>query len=155
MNVSFGTREYCRNYTTQAGIVETYKRKETGRLKWLHVCLYKEQLKWKGSDGQYFPLDAVMLDSRPMTGQVFSPLILMLVVGKRVLVCWPNWYIVFCIIHAAVFCTWSYMTQNFCFLVRLRKLYGPVARGNSIRNHSLAAVHGRPSVFWQHGRKNS
>ena len=74
MNVSFGTRAYCRNYTIQADIAETEKRKETGRLKWLHVCLYKEQLKWKGSDGQYFPLDAaVILDSRPMTGQAFPP----------------------------------------------------------------------------------
>ena len=45
---------------------------EIGRLKWLHV--YKEQLKWKGPDSQYFPpFDAVMLDSRPMTGQVFPP----------------------------------------------------------------------------------
>ena len=49
------------------------KRKETGLLKWLHIGLYKEQLKWKGSEDQYFPLDAVMLDSRPMTGQVFPP----------------------------------------------------------------------------------
>ena len=29
------------------------KWKETGWLKWLHVHVYKEQLKWKGSDGQY------------------------------------------------------------------------------------------------------
>ena len=66
----------------------------------------------------------------------FSPLTLILV-GKRVLVCWPNWYIVFGIVHAVVFCTWSYMPQTFCFLVRFGKPYGPVTRGKSIRNHSL------------------
>ena len=63
MDVSFGTSGYRRNL----------KRAETGQLKWLHVGLYKEQLKWKGSDGQYFHLDAVMLDSRPMTEQDFLP----------------------------------------------------------------------------------
>ena len=94
-------RGHCRNL----------KKKETGRLKWLHVHVYKGQLKWKGSGGQYFPLDAVMLDNRPMTGQV-SPLLILMLVGKRVLVCWPNWYIVFGIVHAAVFCTCSYMPQT-------------------------------------------
>ena len=54
----------------------------------------------------------------------FAPLILMLV-GKRVLVWWPKWCIDFGMVHAAVFCTWSYYHQAFCFLVRPRKQYGP------------------------------
>ena len=89
----------------------------------------------------------------------FSPLIFMLV-AKRVLICWPNWYIGFGIVHAAVFCTCSYMPQTFCFYVRIGKPYGPVARRKSIRNHPLAirwirAGCGRPGVFWPHGCKNS
>ena len=44
------------------------------------------------------------------------------------------------------------MPQTFRFLMRLGKLYGPVARGKSIQNHPLAirwilAVYGRPGVF--------
>ena len=73
-----------------------------------------------------------------------------------------NWYMVFGIVHAAVFCTWSYvdMSPTFFFIVRLEKPYGLVARGKSIANHPLAirrirAVYGVYGVFWPHGHNNS
>ena len=58
MSVSFGTRV--------STVVKERRKTKAGRLNWL----YKEELKLT-EPGQHSSLDAVILDSRPIAGQVF------------------------------------------------------------------------------------
>ena len=84
MNISFGTRTYCRNYTSE------YRRnlkKKRNRAAKMATCrpIYRA-VKVKGVWWSVFPSWCCHVGQQTNDWASFSPLILMLV-GKRVLVC--------------------------------------------------------------------
>ena len=104
----------------------------------------------KGPDGQHFPLDAIMLDSRPMTGQGF--LLILMMDGKIY-----NIWFSSCsgLLHMELY----RYAPNFLFLSEAWK---SIRTGNAWEVHTKSPSlrsdeYGRSMdvLFWPHGRKIS